>query len=392
MSERRIGATFIHSGTATPLTDMVLVLDRDEKIVDMRRTQEFDRDTVEFYDGWIIPGFVNTHCHLELSHMKGLLPTGTGLIPFITGVVTQREAKNEIIQEAMHRADTSMWNDGIMAVGDISNTVDSFSIKAKSNIVYYNFVEAFDLMQPQDTEKSFNQSKQVYDQALGPKSLVPHAPYSCTPELLEKINTVNKGLKRTISIHNQETVHENDFFLSKTGQLIHFYESFGLSVSHLEPTSQSSIHYLLQHIDASQRYLFVHNTLTNLVDFQAAIDQLNEVYWTTCANANLYIENNLPDYKLFSDVAAAMTIGTDSLASNWQLSVWDELLTIKRYNSFLPNQMLLDWATINGARALHLEDRFGSIEIGKSPGLLHLNTRSSLDELIQDTIRPVRIV
>ena len=132
--------------------------------------------------------------------------------------------------------------------------------------------------------------------------------------------------------------------------------------------------------------------MTNLSDFQAASSALNKLYWATCANANLYIENKLPDYSLFTDQQAKMTIGTDSLASNWQLSVWDELLTIKRYNSYLSNDVLLTWATQNGAEALQMSDKFGSIEVGKSPGLLHLDTSASIDDLIRDDLRPVRII
>ena len=98
----------------------------------------------------------------------------------------------------------------------------------------------------------------------------------------------------------------------------------------------------------------------------------NEVYWVTCPNANLYIENRLPHYQYWLDLKCKMCIGTDSLASNWQLSVLEEIKTIQRYQSYVPFAELIRWATIHGAEALGFDDALGSIEIGKTPGLVHI--------------------
>ena len=68
-----------------------------------------------------------------------------------------------------------------------------------------------------------------------------------------------------------------------------------------------------------------------------------------------------------------MTIGTDSLSSNWQLSVWEEIKTIKKYNDFIPIEELLTWGTINGAKALGFDAEIGSFEKGKKPGIVHIN-------------------
>ena len=132
-------------------------------------------------------------------------------------------------------------------------------------------------------------------------------------------------------------------------------------------------------MDPNQRTLFVHNTLTSAEDIQAAHAWSQQVYWATCANANLYIENRLPNYQAFIDNQAKMTIGTDSLTSNWQLSVLEEMKTIVRYQSGVSFSTLLEWATINGAMALGFEDELGSLEVGKKPGLNLLNLDASLD-------------
>lgn len=122
----------------------------------------------------------------------------------------------------------------------------------------------------------------------------------------------------------------------------------------------------MDNMDPNQRTLFVHNTMTSDADIKAAHKWSDKVYWATCANANLYIENRLPNYKTFIDNNACMTIGTDSLTSNWRLSILDEMKTISKYQSYVDFETLLRWATLNGAEALGFEDELGSFEVGKN--------------------------
>jgi aminodeoxyfutalosine deaminase len=129
----------------------------------------------------------------------------------------------------------------------------------------------------------------------------------------------------------------------------------------------------MENMNPQQRTLFVHNTMTRPEDIAAAQAWSDRVYWATCPNANLFIENRLPNYRHFLEASARMTIGTDSLTSNWQLSVLEEMKTIARYQSYVPVETLLRWATLNGAEALGFDADLGSIEVGKRPGLNLLN-------------------
>ena len=174
-------------------------------------------------------------------------------------------------------------------------------------------------------------------------------------------------------------------FLEKKGAFLPFYQGFGLSLDHVEATQKTAIHYALAHLDPKKRTLFVHNTLTTSEDIQAAHEWSDQVYWATCPNANLYIENRLPNYQAFIDNDACMTVGTDSLTSNWQLSILEELKTIARYQSYVPLETLFKWATLNGAKALGMEETLGSIEVGKTCGLLVLQGLSSDHQLVAST-------
>lgn len=178
--------------------------------------------------------------------------------------------------------------------------------------------------------------------------------------------------------------------MSKKGGFIDFYSKFGITLDAFEPIGLPSIHYALANMSPARRTLFVHNTLTTRDDISAAQAWSHNTYWATCPNANLYIENRLPDYQAFMDTEARVTIGTDSLTSNWQLSILEEMKTISRFQRFVPFETMLRWATLNGAEALGFDDQLGSIEPGKTPGLVQIDGLE--DGILQPQSKAKRIV
>ncbi len=371
-------ADYILPITSDPIKNGVVATNEAGKIEKLGTKSDFGDIDVISYEGVIIPGLINTHCHLELSHMKGICQTGTTLIPFIQDVVKQREVDQDIIKEHIAAYDQKMWEVGIQAVGDISNKVDTAEQKDNSPITYYTFVEMFDFMHAPMTRQVIENYRAVFrdqsDKGHNKKSLVPHAPYSVSPQLFDFINKANPE-SRTISIHNQETLDENLLFLDGSGEFKEFFGAFGVTLEDYEPSGKTSIHYTLENLSPQDKNIFVHNTLSTEEDIKAAHNWSENIYWATCPNANLYIENKLPYYKNFINQKAKMTIGTDSIMSNWQLCVWSEIKTISQYQSYVPLTELLQWATINGAEALGYQDIFGSLEVGKSPGLVHINVK-----------------
>lgn len=365
---KKISADLIITNTGAPLTNHHIVID-GEKIVGIGEGKK--GDGIQYHRGVMTPGFVNAHCHLELSHLKGAINTGTGLIPFIKGVVTLRDYPQEVIDQAIIDADAEMRANGIVAVGDISNQLDTAAVKALSSIRYYSFVEMFDMLQDTQAQTTYEQYKAVYDgqsdDGHNRKSCVPHAPYSVSPSLFELINGANTE-PCTVSLHNQELAAENELFLTKSGLFMDFFADLGIDMNDFKATGTSSLAYALSHMDARHRTLLVHNTQSTATDVKAAHAWSDHIYWATCANANLYIENRLPDYRMLIDNGAKVCIGTDSLTSNWSLSVLDEMRTIKRYNSWIDDTEIIKWATLNGANALRYDD-LGTISAGAHAGV-----------------------
>ena len=375
---KSISASWIFPVSSPPVRNGIVTIEDDGTVVSVSDPSIAHHPSpIIHHNGIIVPGFVNTHCHLELSHMRGAVREHTGMAGFIGDIVKARKGfEEEEILAAIGAAESEMIDNGIVAVGDISNTDHSFVQKAKGNIYYHTFIEVFDL-DPANSNAEIIKAKKLQSSIVNHRSsIVPHAPYSVTPDLFLLIAQLKQEIT---TIHNQESKAENELFSKKSGSLYDRFSEMGNLLEWLEPSGKNSIRSVLPFLLQHKKIQLVHNTFTSKKDLawaQAFVSDpvpggiQPEIYWCTCPNANLYIEKKLPDYPMFISTNAKMTIGTDSYASNHSLSILDEMKTIQKHFPQIGTETLLKWATFNGAEFLGIEKSFGSIEKGKKPGLV----------------------
>lgn len=357
--------------TGTELLEEQLVLITDQKgTVEAIVGIEEAGDNIQHFEGVLCPGFINAHCHLELSHMKGMVPTNTGLQEFVKQIVSLRKVDEDLIVEAIEHAEAEMFSNGIVAVGDICNTLDTLAQKENTRIAYYNFVELYDLdpSRAQDKIAAGLIHQKAFESKNLRASLVPHAPYSVTNNLW-KLLSAHFGA-HTISMHNQETSDENEFFKTKTGSFLGMYERTNISLDFFKATGLSSLQSVLPIFKNAAASILVHNSFTSADDIEAVKKQMPNSFWCLCPNANQYIEQTMPPIELLRSQNANMVVGTDSYASNWSLNILDELKTIQKHCPNIPLVEMLGWATLNGALALQMDTVLGSFEKGKKPGVV----------------------
>ena len=387
-----LSASWVYPVSSAPLKSGVIALETDGTIAEILTAEEAESKNIKnitHYRGSLVPGLINTHCHLELSHLMGKIPTNTGLPGFVQQVMQQRAASADEIEAAMLKADAEMYANGIVAIGDISNQTSSKGVKLQSKIYYHTFVETMGF----NPDKAIEIIKKAEDtkSAFAPlrATIVPHAPYSVSSPLFGEIFRTSGAEGESVSIHNQETADENAFFETRSGHFLKLYEFLGLDISFFEAKGKSSLQTYLPLLSKAAKTLLVHNTFTNKNDLEFAKLTHPHLYWCLCPNANLYIENRLPDIKLLRNSELTITLGTDSLGSNHQLSVLAEMLTLQE-QAAVPFDELLLWATLNGASFLGISPQYGSFEKGKKPGINliqgmkegRLSTESNIQRLI----------
>ena len=374
---RSLTADYVFPVSSPPLKNGVVVVNENGVIEEVLSHQKYIAENFsddikhEKYTGVICPGFINAHCHLELSHLKGKLQEGRSLPVFIGEIINSREADREIIEKAIHDAEDEMIANGIVGVGDICNTADTIGCKKNNRLRYHNFIELFDI-DPANCDREFEKGVallKLFKETGQSASLIPHAPYTVSPQLLKRLYEHAYVNDSILSLHNQETESENEMFRSASGALFEKLSSFGNLYNHWKPTGFASLASTLVHLPRCNKTMLVHNTFTTAEDITWAQLYSALIYWCFCPNANMFIEKKLPDFRIFIESAGRLLIGTDSYASNKCLSVLEEIKTISKNAPKIKLEELIRWATLNGAEFFGWKKELGSLEKGKSPGL-----------------------
>jgi cytosine/adenosine deaminase-related metal-dependent hydrolase len=383
-------ADFIFDGYSFLPDKSILVMDEQAQVIDI--LQHAEPEGVKHFEGLLMPCMINTHCHLELSHFKGFIEEKEGLVNFLLKVNANRNHfSQEQITTSIELAEKEMIRNGIIAVGDISNTLDTLLQKSKKKLYYRTFVECFGLLDIQAHER-FENGKALYNEFKTNQiaSIVLHAPYSISDTLIQRVNDFSEN--EISCIHNQESRDENELFIKGSGSFIQLFNAIIHESAFFKPSGKSSLQTYLPKLTTQQKIILVHNTFTSAEDIDFALSLGKELFWCLCPNANLYIEDSLPDVAMLIKKGCSIVLGTDSLASNHQLNLLDEMKTLQTHFPEILLEDQLRWVTSNGAMALGMNDFLGSFEKGKKPGLLQIKHVVSKDKLPLEKVEMVRII
>jgi cytosine/adenosine deaminase-related metal-dependent hydrolase len=375
MAYKKWQASRLHTGKEWASDGTVLVTNEQGTIIEILTQSEAGED-VEKLEGVLCPGFVNAHCHLELSHLKGHIPPHTGMVDFLLQVMQLRRFRMEEKVKAMEAAVAEMRGNGVVAVGDTSNGTDSIGPKLASDLYFHNFIEitGFVPSTAQDRWQAGVEVADVFLQSFPPEqvTITPHAPYSVSPQLLQIIMGQAPG--KSLSIHLMESEDEIAFFREKQGDFNRLYAQLGIHIDFFKQAGTSSLRYFWPYLKTHAPWLWVHNTEVSLHDLQWLDQQgidWTSVFFCLCPGANQYINFATPAIHRFRhQLPIQLCLGTDSLAGNYYLNPLYEMRLMQKHGRLNDLGFLLQMATLNGARALGIQHNFGSFEKGKEPGLV----------------------
>lgn len=325
------------------------------EVVSVEQWKQLDTTPhTEFYAGALCAGMVNAHSHVELSYLRGAIPAGTGFAGFARAIGQLRgNFTAEQRQRAMAAADKKMWYEGVAAVADIVNDLTSIEMKRNSPIHYHTMVEVFGL------NASLEPARDMAER-FGAE-LTTHSTYSIQDGVFRQIADECRG---PLSIHFMESDDEAALYQGK-GSLAAWYERMGWTCDFLHYGSPAQR--IVSSVAPDKRVLLVHNCRVDEQEMQLLEQHFTtRPGWVLCPRSNDYISGLRPPVEMLRRAGARICIGTDSLASNTSLSMLDELKCFED----VPAREVLQWATINGAEALGLEQQLGSMEKGKRPGLV----------------------
>lgn len=396
MAKNRIAASYVYTlETEKPIRNGFVEYDDDGTVISVGVCDDSYDGVI--HDAALVPGFVNGHCHVELSHLHGKFVKGTGMAGFIDQINALRdwagrEKKVQLVQEWMDR----MWERGVSAMADISNDDSSFDVKKSHDMYTRTFLEVFG-SEPEMCDGVMADVKalnEIADAAGIDAAPTPHSCYTMSPQLLSA--SAAAGLEKGyISYHSQESQEEEDLLRTGSGAMYENRVRAGMSTPPV--TGESSLKYFIDRLAAvkpapyEEFMLFVHNVCLGQDDIDAARKVMKNVFWAVCPLSNIFIHNALPPIPLMRRNNLDIMIGTDSLSSNDDLDMVKEIFCLHENFPEVPMSELLTWACFNGARFLGKEKELGRLAPGMKPGIV-LVTDVDADGFVTKESRSKRII
>ena len=315
-------------------------------------------------DGVLLPGLVNAHCHLELSHLAGKLRAASGFVPWVEALVASRGQYTGLeIASAVDGAITALEASGTVALGDVSNTLAHLERLSASSLTAVVFLELL-AWDPALAESTLAWGEELLRQrgtALRPGlvlRLAAHAPHSVSPELL-RLLAARGG---PAAIHLAESPDEAQFLADGSGAWPAFLASRGLGQVGFTPARQTPVRYadglgvLHEHLVAA------HGVHVDAGDR----DRLRKrgVHVVLCPRSNATLGVGRAAVPALEAAGVKLALGSDSLASAPSLDVLDDAILLSEQFPELAPSAILRMATLGGAEALGLSE-LGAIEPGR---------------------------
>ncbi len=334
-----------------------------------------DMDIVDHGDAVLLPSLVNVHCHLEFSFAKDLIPTGLGFAKWLRRAMELKQQwignKNEAVKRAAIQALKEVVARGINTLGDVGNgSFGALAIDSLGKDVFcaLNFREIIHPL-PHDLNLP-----RLPDLPYGPcrkNTYSPHAVYTCSPDALRKIKDWCRGHGLPFSIHCSESMEEAELVRTARGPLADILAERGRKVDEFFRPARSSVE-LLHAVGAlDPSTICVH--CVHVDDRDVRLLSERGCYVCLCPRSNEFIgSGTAPVSRLFSTPGIKVCIGTDSLASNQDLSLFKEMKKLMDMAPDIHPEDIFRAATINGASALGLSGVVGCLEPGALSSFLVL--------------------
>jgi cytosine/adenosine deaminase-related metal-dependent hydrolase len=313
----------------------------------------------------LMPGLVNAHTHLELSWMRGRVPqSGDGMTGWVRRMLRTRRAAGQDDPTGIAAGVAEARAAGTSLVGDISNTlgaVPAIRTSGLSAVIFYELI-GFNVVDPWRMASEAMQAVRRIETERVRGTIAPHAPYSVSPELFHAIGQEVYVRRAVTSVHAGESREEMVFLRDGSGPWQDVLRQLNTWNPSWKPPGCGPVEYLDRLGVLTDRLLVVHAVQVGGVELKRLADAGATI--VTCPRSNAWIGVGEPAVERFYASGARVAIGTDSLASVADLSIFSELAALRRLAPRVPASRLLDSATRAGAEALGFAGELGLLAPG----------------------------
>jgi cytosine/adenosine deaminase-related metal-dependent hydrolase len=352
-----------------PIIEDGAVVVADDVILDvgpfkLLRRQWLEASAQDHDETVLLPALVNAHVHLDLSGLSGQVHRQGSMAEWIRSVLAIKEqVDKDHMDWARSHALNSLYNFGTGIVGDINSSGNMPA--SNGTVITRTFVEIFGLC-TESLEDALGGLPPTIQEALADgqqsMSLAVHAPYTTSAALMRQIKEWGTARSKVVSVHAAESEEEILFLRTGRGPLRDLLEERGHDPGHWEVPGCGSVTYLDRLDLLDPHTLCVH--VVKVSEEEVELLKQSGAGVCLCPRSNLFIGNGLPPFDRLLEAHISCALGTDSLASNADLNLFEEMRVLVERCSISP-EVVLAMATLHGSRNLGLGSTYGSLEKGK---------------------------
>jgi aminodeoxyfutalosine deaminase len=349
-------------------------------------------DAEDLGDVAVVPGFINAHTHLEFSELAEPLTPSQPFSAWLRKLMAYRRERGDAA-DGIRRGLDECRRQGTAAFGEIvtQNWSGEYPAEIGEGVLFRELIGL--LSENIESQLEIATRFLEEDQSSAVRGLSPHAPYSVHPRLFERAIALAAGRHTPITMHLAETQAELQLLRDGTGELVEFLSGLGVWRDGVLPRKRRPLDYL-RAMNGLNRVVIAHGNYLDdeEIEFVASHDNIAVAY---CPRTHAFFGHAEHPWRKLIERKALVAIGTDGRGSNPDLSIWNELLFLAGHYPEFDPALLLQLGTLNGARALGLHEKFGTLEKGKNAraAIISLGTTGTGDpytELFHPRSRVVR--
>lgn len=337
----------------------------------------------------VMPGVLNCHTHLTDAQIEEPVPGGEGLTAWVLRLLalrydngsTSRVAESSALQGAVENVLDEMQEGGTVAVGEVSNNLRTLTPISRANmqcrfvqeLIGFNKDRASQVNELAEEEPDSIRSSDHIHFSLGA-----HAPYSVSPQLMQNIVRCNRQFGRFTYQHLAEDPAERELYECASGSWREYLEEIGAWEPSWRAQGMSPIEYYDHQDFLDEHFVAVH--LADATENELGLLAKRRVMAILSPTSNVHINRRLPPFDKIVRSGIAFALGTDGRGSNPSVDVFDEAALLLEHWPDIAPGVLLRALTSSGAAILQLAD-LGTIEVGKKPGLIAVESASASDDL-----------
>lgn len=341
----------------------------------------------------LLPGLVNTHTHLEFSHLRQPLgQPGQSLPAWIRDVLTARQkaTTHPDPQSAISTGIQECLATGTTTIGEIATQEISLPMYANAGAEITHFCELLGLPEerilPLQARAESHLALLEQSPANLHAGLSPHAPYSVHPEIVRWAAEKSKSAQQAVAMHLAESPEELELLARGSGPFVELLEERGVWTPQSLAGVSRPLDYLHM-LSRAQRALIIHGNYLQRDELEFLAAHPSNMTLVYCPRTHAYFGHRLYPLREAIELGVQVALGTDSRASNPDLSLLAEMRFIARHHVGISPQRILQLGTAGGAKALGGEQLYGTLAPGKLANLCAIPLSGQSDNPYEEILQ-----